>query len=294
MRALVFCLCCLPLFAFALNDGPWLGNYLELETELAYRGQFYRCLALNHYDLHKPASSHFLTGRAALTGENWQAEIEGTFARTHEQRPAFDHLSLIGRYRFLNDMVGDCVSLTPGITFTQAFKHSVHDITSFHHGKVECELHVAVGKERPCEDFWISRWWGVFGLGVADVGSPWLRGELNLEKNCWDLYQLRLFAKTLWGLGHRGLCPEDFDGYGPILHQSIDLGLEFKYRFEMGLTVGLGYAYRIFARNFPARVNRVCLSLEYPFGIAEVASLFPSSIFRSSSQCKPEQRKDCP
>lgn len=274
MKKSLVLLCLLSFTLNATELRPWLERELEIQPQVTGIYQTYNHISTPHGNINHHAHDGFLTGSAALTVFDWSAEVEATFADTRRQRPACDNLRLTGRYRWLDDISGDdFISLTTGITITQAFRHSVHDISSFHHGKFEQELHVAIGKEFPYEEypytaFWNSHWWAVAAIGTADVGSPWLRAEAAWEKNWCNEQQLRIFAHVLWGLGHNNIKhTEDFDGYGPIQHQSIDLGVRYSYLFEFGGTLSMEYAHRVHAHNFPANANLLLFNFLYPFSL---------------------------
>lgn len=259
----------LPCFLMSTEFSPWLSRDFEIETRGTILYQNYNHINTGHGRVHRHANDQFYTLSADISGLNWSAEIETTLANTHSQRPALDNLRITGRYRLFNDIEDDWLTITPGFTLTKAFKHSVRDVSSFHHGEIEAELTLALGREFSCGAFWQSRWWTVLGVGEGDHGYPWLRGDLNWDYNWWDLQQLRLFAHTLWGLGHKNISnhPFHFHGYGPIRHQSVDLGIRYSYLFEFGGTFSLEYARRVYAHNFPAQANLILAQFLYPFGL---------------------------
>lgn len=253
----------------ATEFSPWLGKDYEVETRAECLYQSYRFVDCNHGRCQLRSNDFFYNFSASFCGSDYSAELETTFANTHQQRPACDNIRLTGRYRLFNDITDEeAFTVTPGITLIQAFNHSVDDISSFHHGKLEGELHLAIGKEIPMQQFWRSHTWVVVGIGCADQGSPWVRGNFYYERNWWDRHQVRWSLHTLWGLGHNNLeTVKHFRGYGSIRHQSIDLGVRYNYLFDCGVTFGLQYARRLYARNFPEQVNLVTANIFYPFGI---------------------------
>lgn len=268
-RIRIFCILFSLFFSnlFATDLNPWYGRDLEIETNAIFRYQRYYVIKTPSRNLRYHSNDQFYTVNAGLSAFDFRAELEATLANTRKQNPAFDNARLTVRYKVWNDILGDFLTLTPGITLTQACKHSVHDLSSFHHGKLEAEFHLAFGREFSCAEFWYRRFWGVVGIGTADVGSPWLRGDFNWEENWCDQQQLRLFILTLWGLGGNNIhCRHSFKGYGPIHHQSIDLGVGYSYLFEFGAKVSLDVTHRVYAYNFPSQANQFVLSVFYPFG----------------------------
>ncbi len=260
-------LCLIPIIINATELMPWPDEDFEFQPRLTGLYQTYRSIAKSHGYIHKPSYDRFYTLSVGMSAFDWSGEIETVFADTPRQRGTCDCVRLTGRYRWLNDIVDDPVSLTTGITIIQAFRHSVNDISSFHHGQIAAEAHIAVGKETSHLSSWLSHWWGVFGIGMADQGYPWIRGDAYWEKNWCDQSQLRLFLHSLWGLGDRNLhAHSHFRGYGPIAHRSIDIGARYTYNFDLGI-LSFEYAHRVYAVNFPAHANLFLLSYLYPFGL---------------------------
>ncbi len=254
---------------WSIEFQPWVGNYLEFEWSNHLFYQTYSAVDSNSYLKQRSASDLFLTtnlGNSIIP--EGSIAIEATMAHTRQQRFDLDNIRLAGRYMWLDDILGDYLSLTTGLILTHAFKSSLYDISSFHHGRTEAELFVSVGKEiSSLTKTWCSRWWSTGGIGIAEQGSPWLRAQFIYEHQICDRHRWRVFGKTLWGLGHHRLCIQDFRGYGPVRHQSIDLGLGYTYLIKFFGSVSFEYSYRVYARNFPVQNHQFLLSLLYTFGL---------------------------
>jgi hypothetical protein len=248
---------------------PWLTKDFEFQPRVSILYQNYPQIATKNKHANQSANDQFYTAGVELSAFDYSVELETTLANTRRQHYCFDDIRLTGRYRILNDIPGeDPVSLTAGITFIKAFTHSLHDVSSFHHGQFETEAHIAVGKETPIEEFWMSRWWAVFVIGFGDHGSPWIRTQSAWEKNWCDCNQLRLFANTLWGLGNSTIqSVHHFNGYGLIDHRSVDLGFCYTHLFDFSGTLSLKYIHRLYAHNFPEHTNLLQVSFVYPFGL---------------------------
>lgn len=256
----------IPLAATDLK--PWFGP-LRLEGRITNIVQYYPSVDTKHGASYRSDCGDFTdySLEAALL-DMVAAQLEVVTAATRHRCFGLDSIKLTGRYLWLNDIVADPVSLTTGVTVSQVFKPSKHDIAIFHHGGIECELHAAVGQETSCEEFWTSRWWAVGGFGFADQGYPWLRANINWEQNWWDLHRFRVFAHSLWGLGHKNLYSAyHFKGYGPIRHQSIDLGLRYTKGFAYNIDLSFEYAYRVYSHNCPERVNHFVVNLFCPISL---------------------------
>jgi hypothetical protein len=257
-----------PTLLLGTDLRPWYPRYAELQPYILYRLQQFNRVSAKGHDFKRASLDHFLHFSLSGSIEPISVEIETAFANTRHQTFNFSDVRFTGRYQWLSDTVGDSASLVTGMTFTQSNKISRHDLSQFYHGGIQAEAHAALGKEWSCEQFWTSRIWGVLGLGFADLGSPWLRGDISWEINDWDRHSLGLFIHTLWGLGTHNLHHhKHFHGYGPIRHRSIDVGIEYNHTFEWGGIISLGYARRVFAHNFPQQANLGFFRFNYPFGL---------------------------
>lgn len=269
LRRIFGILLLLPTLVIATDFKPWFSRDFELQPRITARYQSYPFISTPYGKKGCSADDYFFDfsiGGAAL---GYSVEIETIVADTPRQAPACDQVRLTARRLVLDDVGGeDPFSMAAGFTVIQAFRSSLHDISSFHHGQIEGEMHVAIGKETAWRNLWMTRWWGVLGVGIADRGSPWVRANLVWDKNMCNQSFVRLFMNTLWGLGGNNIRhTRHFSGYGGIGHQSIDLGARYTYLFESAAELSIEYAKRVHARNFPGRANLVQISFLYPFGI---------------------------
>lgn len=210
----------------------------------------------------------FLDISALGSLEGFGAEIEAVLSNTKAHTIYPDCFKLTGRYQFLNDSAGDLFSLMAGITVIAPTTEGLDDIGSFHHGHFEAEAHLAIGSESVCRDQWRSRVWALAAIGcAADAGSPWVRANFNYEMHWRDDAVLRGFVNTLWGLGGNAIYRHRFHGYGSIAHRSVDIGAALRYTAECDLTVSFGYAYRVYAHDFPKNANLFTVDFLYPFSL---------------------------
>lgn len=260
--------CALSLTCEAIDWQPWYGRYLELTPTLSYTLQSYHKVQTKCGHLERRSNDSFYTASIGSSFDAWAIDFETTLANTRHHSFYFDDALLAGRYKWLDDIQGDPVTLTLGASFLIASHVGLTDISNFFHGLYNGEVNIAIGKEMTCFDTWSSRWWALAGIGLAEKGSPWLRFDGVYEWALADLTTLQIFTRTLWGLGGNRLCLcHPFEGYGSIHHQSVDLGLEAAHTFDNDLILGVSYAYRVWARNCPEQVSISSIWLEYPFGL---------------------------
>lgn len=254
---------------------PWFDEPLLIHSRLAYTFQTYKSIAVAKGASYRPSDDSFLHTSLAANFDCYALEIEALTAQTSHRNFGWDSIKATGRYQLLDDVLADPVSLTAGFSIGKAWKQAVHDLSSFHHGRLETEFHLACGKETSLDCLWMSRFWGVAAIGIADSGSPWLRFDSSLERNYSDVFQFRFSVDTLWGLGKRGLhLNRKFHGYGPINHQSVDLTTRLSYfLIDVGGTLSLEYAYRAYAKNFPKNISRITVQFYYPLSPASIPCL---------------------
>jgi len=207
-------------------------------------------------------------GALGVAEANTTVELELSALNSRHKKFGFSSLKATARYFLFNDVIGDPVSLAIGASCSTIFKAARNNIATFDHGGIAGEVHAAIGKEYSCEQFWVSRIWGVLGLGIADVGYPWARANLVWEYNRWEIHQLRIFANTLWGFGNKNLpFHSSFHGYGKVGYQAIDVGARYGYILPSNVFLGIEYAYRVFGRNCPVCVNLFKIEFNYPFSL---------------------------
>lgn len=259
----------LPVWLNSTEYAPWTERDVEFQTLTTVLYQQYNSVQTSHRRHKYNSNDLFLHLSLAVSYDRYAVELETEFAHTRHQRQLnWDTLALTGRYQILNDILGDPVSLFVGAQIRQVLRLALNDVSCFYHGGLQGEFHAALGKETSCSSFWRMRTWGVVAFGLADHGSPYLKAKCAWESNWWDLHRAQLFLDTLWGFGKRGLRLHHFRGYGPVRHDSVDLGGRYTYMLPCGgASLSLGYAYRIFAQNYPRGVNHLWVELYYPFGL---------------------------
>ena len=256
--------------SYAIEYQPWVGDQYEFEWRNSLLNRSYSKVAEGSDLINRSSDDVFF--KSSLSNAlkpNFSLELEAEVAYTREQRPNFDHLSLAGRYVLSDDLAGDSATFTVGAVFTRAMHKSLKDIDSFHHGISEVEFFTSFGKELSIAgERWGSRLWGVVGFGTAiQKGSPWWRGRLAFDTRIRDVHEIGVFGHALFGLGSKKLHIHDFKGYGPIRHQSLDIGLRYAYLIPYYGNFNLEYSYRVYARNFPARAHQVLVTFFNTYGL---------------------------
>lgn len=273
MRLLIVLLCSLliPLSCESRDIKPWFGNEYEAQLRASLLCQNYNVIAAgNHKDLKYHSHDAFMNLSAAFPLNQYCGEFAATAACTHHQRRHWDNFRFTGKYQWLDESQGAPFSSLVAIIVGEALSRALHDISSFHHGHLEGEVDLSFGQRygMGCsnEDY-LFAWWGCLGIGTADQGSPWYRGDAAFEYHFDNSQAVRCFVNTLWGAGHKNIRKRHFKGYGDINHKSVDVGARYVYNAHCWGTVSLQYARRVYAHNFPKNVNLFLVEYCYPYGL---------------------------
>lgn len=268
MRRLFYLLAAslIPWQAHSTEYQPWFPQSLQIQSRSTYVHQNYNEVNGLFGDLDETSKDDFYTQGFELAYDRYDGELEITVSATARHTLGPDNIKLNFRYLILDDVIDDPISLAVGLTASQVFRLALEDVSSFHHGLFEGEFYISLGKECAPKADWVSRWWVVSGIGLGDHGSPWLHEEIAYERRFECFQTVRLFATGLFGLGGERLNLFDhFDGYGPIHHQSIDLGMRYSIAVPIfDATLSLEFARRVYAKNFPTGVNRILIQLWAP------------------------------
>lgn len=253
----------------ALDVKPWLGNVAECELQTAFTYSRYDKVQGATPQLKSTSNDKLIRldlGMSILSSCDVQLEAE--FADTPRQSWGMRSVALQARALWLNDIAGDPCSVVTSFNIRGVSGHSLHDVSSPYHAQVNFELNSSVGKEWSRKGVWTMRTFGLAGVGMANRGFPWLRGIGGWEANWQDTHRLGLFIHGYFGLGDkRRVNIEHFNGWAQFAHRSIDLCTAYAYQFGVWGTLSVQYAYRIFAKTFPERVNffTICYCLPFSF-----------------------------
>jgi hypothetical protein len=269
MNKTLSCLCVLPAAAFTLDTKPWLGNVYEFVWDTAFTYSRYRKVENASRQLRSVSNDYDLLFDLSGTFSpqiDLQAELE--LAETPRQLFNVRSAAIQGRFQWLDDISGDPFSLTLGFNLRAVPGHALRDVSCPYAANCNYELSCSVGKEWSTQGLWTMRTYGWLSLGAGNHGLPWSRQLLVWQNNWSNTHRLSFFTCADFGFGtEQGVDVRHFHGWGKFHHQSIDAGLAYGYHCASYGTLSLAYTYRLFARNFPERVNFFTLAYTLPFSI---------------------------
>ncbi len=157
---------------------------------------------------------------------DWNAEIGLLLTKTSDIGFSYEAAYTTIRYQWMDDLVGDPLSLTTGITLSFPRTAFLHNFSYDYHGHFNAELHATFGKEWGCMGGPLLNAWGLAGVGIAEKGSPWLHGLAVCDFAFNPCLSVGCFLEGVFGLGHDNIIPSTFfPGYASIGHRSLDLGV---------------------------------------------------------------------
>lgn len=245
----------LPVAVFAVERAPWYERDLVPILEAKAVFETYHSVDSSGHSIAQQTFAGFYSGALRGSYAGYAAELEVVTAHSRHRGFGMDSVVLTGRYRLLNDIVADPLSVVLGLTATSSTHAARHDMAAFHHGGIDLEGFVSAGKELSCRSVWLSSGWGVFGVGGGDLGSPWMRFELHGEKNFGCGWRGEGYLKGVYGFGGHRLVPESFYSWGPIRYRAVDVGVMGAKETDFWGIFSVAYERRVWAWNFPRGAN---------------------------------------
>ncbi|MBI2743110.1 MAG: hypothetical protein HYX48_04255 [Chlamydiales bacterium] len=259
----------LPQALTALPKKPWLGNVYEFFLDTSYTFSFYRRVANGEPGTHHSSNDNqFFVGLGFTPSEYYDLAVEAEVSDTTRQSWNVRSAAIQGRYLWLDDILGDPLSLTTGVSIRGVHHSSLKDISCPYSGEANFELNMSLGKEWSRGPFWNLRTFGYGAVGIANRGSPWTQFLAVLETNHLDKYRFNLFARGDFGFGNKNFVNVNhFLGYGSIHHQSVDIGAGYRRMFDLWGSLTFEYAHRVYAHAYPQGTNFFTLWYHLPFSL---------------------------
>lgn len=259
----------MPLALVAFEQDPYFRQTWEFALSPAFTYFYYPAIQgarrPSRYSSHDQILS--LDLQVSFLPE-FDLQIETEFANTRLLDWGTRSAGLDLRYLLLDDIQGDPVSLTLGLITRYVPTRALRDPSTPYHSQLNFEAGCALGKEIDHLSYWVVRFWGYLGAGIANRGAPWLNGELAFEANRENRHQFRLYSQGYVGFGGvEGVNIRAFNGYANIDHRSWDIGGRYLYTFSIWGSLSLDYAYRLMAHSYPERSNSFTVRYTLPFSL---------------------------
>ncbi len=259
----------LPILGASVETQPWFGDCLEFHFLGGYAYSYFN--QVDHGVPQLTSTFHSNVGYVGLDFSptpEWSLDSDLQVAGTTKEEFNFRSVALQARYLWLDDIVGDRISLATGANVRFTNTASLRDVSCPSHANFDFEFNVAFGKEFDVSNYWAWRFWGYGAVGHANRGSPWVRGILAVETNYDDQHKFAFLALGSNGYGrHTAVLIDDFNGYAKIRQKSIDLAFRYGYRVGVWGTLRFEYMRRVLAKSCPEEVNSFVFSYLLPFSL---------------------------
>ncbi|MGD2168948.1 MAG: hypothetical protein PVI40_01740 [Chlamydiota bacterium] len=266
-RGSIFFLLLIHLSLSGLERQPWFGDVFEFHFLSGYTYSRFRKVEGAIDQLTRASNDHLLFADLELSpSPHLSIDSEIEFTDTPRQSFSFRSYALQGRYLWLDDIVGDPITLATGLNGRFTSSRSLKDVSSPYHGNVDFEANVAIGKEFDQGGYWRFRIWGMGVIGLANKGSPWFEGLLAIEGNYDDDHKWGLFLDGGHGYGRKTQIDiSNFYGYGRVRYKYIDITGRYGVRLGVWGTLRFEYTRRLLAKLYPEKVNFFTVSYLLPF-----------------------------
>jgi len=159
------------LFGFVLQ--PWYSPIGEFQLRSAYSYRYYPSVSQGK----NPSSYHSHDHRLDLNfgvqfWPNWDLQFESDFLHSRKLNWGTERVGLQVRHLFLDDVVGDPISLSVGFQGFYVPTRSLRDVSVPYHAQGNLELGVAIGKEIDKTYNWLFRFWGCCTNGRLEWHPP--------------------------------------------------------------------------------------------------------------------------
>lgn len=269
MKTLCVAFLSLASTAYSLDTKPWFGEVYEFSFEGTYAfSRFSRVEGASTQLTHPINSQSVFADFGFTSNASTDLQVEGELGRTTDIGWTFRSAAVQARYRLLDDIAGDPLTLTFGLIFRGAAPHMLTDVSTPYAAELNTEVTCSLGKEWSSQGCWTIHTYGFATLGQANSGYPWTRELLVWKYNLNDIHRFTAFAEGYFGFGNRHhVDVKHFRGWGKYQHQSIDLGLSYGYKIGLYGVITASYAHRVFAHNYPEHANSFTLSYHLPFSL---------------------------
>ncbi len=246
---------------------PWFGDIYEFHFLGNYSYSRFNKVQNGKPQLTSPFQANVVyLGLDFSPSPEWSLDADLQFADTTKQSFNFRTAAVQARYLWLDDIVGDRVSLSTGGSIRLTNTRSLKDVSCPSYGNVDFELNFSIGKEYDATDCWRFRIWGYGAVGHANRGSPWVKAIASVETNYDDAHKFAFYAYGTNAYGRRThVLIDNFHGYARIREKSIDLCFRYGYRIGVYGTLRAEYQRRVLAKSYPQDVNTFIFGYLLPF-----------------------------
>ncbi|MBJ7449959.1 MAG: hypothetical protein JHC93_06325 [Parachlamydiales bacterium] len=264
-KTIVASLLAISNIGFSLDYTPWYSETFQPEIGLKYTYSRFHEVKTDGGDFEKTQNDQYLSLWTQLTAlPNFNFQIQTDFAHTQQSDLYWEDVAFLGNYLWLEDVVGDPISLSTGLTMTVVPLHiGLKDYSVVHHSNLDTEFTLCLGKEFSYRYQWLARFWAYVGIGQGIEGNPWLDGQIAFEQQVFERNILSFYAFASKGLGHKEWL-DSFPGYAKLDYEYFMGRAKYTHEFDLGGSFSLEYSRRFYVKNGPIKTNSWMISFNWP------------------------------
>lgn len=256
--------------AFGFEQTPWVDFPYEFQLRTSFFESYYSAIS-DSYPFEAKYKNSFNEelklniGVATLSQVDFQ--IESEFFQSKATTFTLESIGFFVRSQVLDDVQGDWISATIGTSIRYVPDHALHDPFVPYHNLFNFEGNLALGKEFDEAFDWTKRGSVFFAVGIATQSAAYIKFDGLFEFHRMS-HLFGCFFKSYFGLGNKKQIDlAQFHGYGKYMHQSVDVGLCYKYLFDIYGALSIEASYRFYAFAFPENETAIEIRYQLPFSV---------------------------
>ncbi len=258
------------LCAYGFEKTPWLEFPYEFHFRSTFEESYYSSIDRaypNRSQYQNSFNEELRFNLGVSTLSYFEAQIETEFFQTKATTLTLESVGAQLRWQILDDIQGDPFSVTIGGLLRFVPDHALKDPYVPYAGLINFEGSFCIGKEFDEAFDWTKRVYLDLSIGQAIQGAPYLEADLVFQLHRMH-HLFGVFMESYFGFAHKkSINLNTFHGYGDIGHQSVDLGVEYSYLFDIWGVFSIQARYRPYAFAFPKNQASIELRYDFPFSI---------------------------
>lgn len=251
----------------AIKSDPWIPPPYEFNAEVGYSFAYFPKVnnAVNPTSYNSFVNTLNLGINGSFTPKLF-CELDFEFDSTRKVDFNLESIAPCVKYQILNDLTGDSIALLVGTYFRYVPKNRLQDVATPYAGEFNFDILLSIGKEFDSDGKMKGNTYAMADVGIATVGMPWLLIDVMGEAVFYEHNFLRAGMDGYFGFGKESTVNiNDFNGYGNINHNSLNIKLGYAYKFSVWGELAFMYKRRVAALAFPADLDSFALSYNLSF-----------------------------
>ncbi|MCH9811270.1 hypothetical protein K0U07_00735 [bacterium] len=251
----------------AIKSDPWIPPLFELNAGASYSFSWFPDVdnAVNPSSYHSHINQLNFNVNGSFTPQLF-VELDLNFNETRKVNFGFESIAPCIKYQLFNDLTGDPVAFLIGASFRYVLDDRVRDVAVPYGGAYNFDFLMSIGKEFDKNGNIEGRVFGLFDIGVAAQGMPWIYVDIAGEAVFYENNWLIVGVDGYYGFGTTTQVNiNKHYGWGSIQHNSMDVKLGYTYKFDVWGELAFEYKRRVVAVSYPEELNLFGVSYNVSF-----------------------------